>query len=495
MVILRVLPTPYVSLPAWTTSSFQLTYLLLSQKLFYHLQISLMSNQKKKMAGSFNRLPLEVLITILGHARNLPTIYKFICASARANAAFNIDSPRILDAAIERSIPEFKHSARMIAILGSFTSSSDLSFKDFVDRYKKLPARILSTAPASYAFMKGTPGPRYLVLTAYRIEVLQDICFISLLQNIHEIVWSFEPGKEQQTCYYPIKQSKTGTQFQAAAWGAPSWVEKMRIVRAYWNLFVYWNIQAISAELAVVADDWALSTYRTAITSINPCIGPHYPLFPPSYAGKSRINVGHEIEEMKCVLAATRELFGIPLDSSSSFTPFTASQGPSDRYRLKRWAFSPIFKENPQWRTKQPKLVEAPEAKYFRRDKNSIGKMNYFIRERYWHYWFRRRLSDFPTDSSERDQLFLPDYLGLCIWDGLRFCFLGLKKVPKECLVRGGRSDVRKTTNKFFSSTDMEYRWRDVFLQELFYLPGGHIRSNSEKLRDSSRRGPWPEHS
>lgn len=139
------------------------------------------------MVSSFNRLPLEVLTIILGYAPDLPTIYKFICASSHANAAFTIDSPQILDAAIERSIPEFKHSARMIAILGTLASKPDLSFKGLVDSYKDLPTEVLSTAPASYAFVKDTPGPRYLVLTAYRIEVLQYICFVSLLQNIHEV--------------------------------------------------------------------------------------------------------------------------------------------------------------------------------------------------------------------------------------------------------------------------------------------------------------------
>lgn len=152
--------------------------------------------------------------------------------------------------------PRIQAFSTLIAILGTLASKPDLSFKGLVDSYKDLPTEVLSTAPASYAFVKDTPGPRYLVLTAYRIEVLQYICFVSLLQNIHEVIWSITPDDGQETIHYPIKQSRTGVQFQAAAWWAPSWVEKTRIVRAYWNLFIYWNIQAISADLTAVTDDW-----------------------------------------------------------------------------------------------------------------------------------------------------------------------------------------------------------------------------------------------
>lgn len=136
---------------------------------------------------------------------------------------------------MQQPIGHFKHSARIIAILGTIASIPDLSFKGLVNRYKDLPTDILSTAPAFYPFMKGTPGPRYLVLTAYRIEVLQYICFVSMLQNIHKVIWSIThaPFDKEETYYYPIKQSRAGIQFQAAAWWAPSWVEKIRIIRAY----------------------------------------------------------------------------------------------------------------------------------------------------------------------------------------------------------------------------------------------------------------------
>lgn len=423
------------------------------------------------MVDSFNRLPLEVLITILRYAPDLPTIYKFICASAHANAAFNIDPAYILDAAIERSTPEFKHSARMIAILGTLASSPNLSFKGLVDRYRNLPEDILSTAPASYAFVTGTPGPRYLVLTAYRIEVLQYIAFISLLRNIHEVIWSISPEDGQETYHYPIKQCRTDIIFQAAAWWAPSWVEKMRIVRAYWNLFVYWNIRAISPDLATVRDDWKFSIYRTAIRSINPCVGPHYINAQQHY-------LSHEIEEMKCVLAATRDFFGFPLDSLCSFSPLTARCCQSSRLRLEQWTFSTVFKENSQWRTEEPKLVETFRANQAGQNRSCISEMNFYIRESHWLCWYHNCLSE----SFEQDQLLLPpDYLGLCIWDCKRLGYLGLKDMPENCL-DPCLGPVRNPTNDFFSSTRMRLRWRAVFLRELLEFPGRRLRPRSKTL-------------
>jgi hypothetical protein len=74
---------------------------------------------------------------ILQYAPDLPSIYKFICVSATANAAFQIDTACILDNAIGRSIPEYKHLARMIAILGSYSaSSSHPTFEELVKTYE-----------------------------------------------------------------------------------------------------------------------------------------------------------------------------------------------------------------------------------------------------------------------------------------------------------------------------------------------------------------------
>jgi hypothetical protein len=281
-------------------------------------------------------LPLDVWIVILRYAPDLSTVYKLICASAHASAAFNIDPPYIFHAAIERSIPEFKHEARMVAILGTFlasssSSSSNFTFESLVCGYKNLPREVLSTAPASCAFLKGTPGPRYLVLTAYRIATLQHICFVSLLHNIHEALWSILPDTEIFD-YCTTKKSKAGVYFQAVGWWSCSWVEKTRITRAYWNLIIYWNIQEICPDL-MTPDDYDFSAYRATIKRIDPSFAPY----------SSKPFSANPLEEMKCVLGATRDFLDVRHDSRL-FTPFTSRQ--SCKFGLEKWVFTTVFKEN-----------------------------------------------------------------------------------------------------------------------------------------------------
>lgn len=92
-------------------------------------------------------------------------------------------------------------------------------------------------------------------------------------------------------------------------------------------------------------------------------------------------------------------------------------------------------------------------ARYFRRHRAAINKMNTDLRKDYWRHWYRVC----SKDSVELDQLFPPDYLGLCIWDGKQFGYLGLETMP------GNYSDsrfgpVRNPTNKFFTSTRIKFR-------------------------------------
>ncbi|KAL3708150.1 hypothetical protein TMatcc_006133 [Talaromyces marneffei ATCC 18224] len=121
----------------------------------------------------------------------------------------------------------------MVAIIGIFlVTLSHLTFEKLLDRYKNdAPEDVLTTAPASFAFETGTPGPRYLVLTAYRIEILQHICFVSL-QNIHEAIWYIPSANERESGSRSIMY-KNNVCFRKAAWWSPSWAEKIRITRAY----------------------------------------------------------------------------------------------------------------------------------------------------------------------------------------------------------------------------------------------------------------------
>lgn len=186
------------------------------------------------MASAFSRLPLELLLEILQNVPDLPSLYRFICAYAKANAAFEFDPILVLKKAIDRSIPHFRHLARMIAIMGSLNigigtdmrPASDLNFYSLIAKVYSLPGDTLTTAVPSNAFAANTPGPRYLLLTAYRIEHLSHLCFVSLLQNIHELIFrESEPTPKS-------KSFRPGVFFNPTAWWSPSWVERLRFERA-----------------------------------------------------------------------------------------------------------------------------------------------------------------------------------------------------------------------------------------------------------------------
>jgi hypothetical protein len=139
----------------------------------------------------------------------------------------------------------------------SVDSSSQPTFDLFVGNYRSLRGDELTSVPPLSPFVAGTPGPRYLLLTAYRIEHLQHICLVTLLQNIHELTF-FKPedGKLKLKPGDALKQFRPGVPFTPAAWWSPSWIERFRVERSLWKLMIYWNIRAIHHGLA--ADDNAV---------------------------------------------------------------------------------------------------------------------------------------------------------------------------------------------------------------------------------------------
>lgn len=271
------------------------------------------------MAGAYSRLSPELMLIILGHVPDLSSLYRLICASAKANAAFESHPGHLLDKIIERSIPDFKHLARMVAILGSLSIQtspnahsgnppSQPTFETLVNKYKNLPKDVLTSAPPSFAFTAGTPGPRYLLLTAYRIENLRPRCVATLLQNVHEQLFSRPVnGKTEEEPDHTLKQFRPGVSFTPAALWYPSCIDRFWVERALWKLIIYWNIRAIDPDVATVHPDFR--RYSVKIRHISPSIGPE-------------MNSVHlyESEEMNCVSAAIQEF--LDCESFELFTAF-----------------------------------------------------------------------------------------------------------------------------------------------------------------------------
>lgn len=176
---------------------------------------------------------------ILHQAPDLSSIYAIICASSKAKAAFEIDSARILDAVLKRSTPDIKHLVGMVAILGSFPSPSPPKFEELVEKYKTRPLD-----EPTKAFAAGTPGPRYVLLTAYRIEILQEMCLITLLRNFHDLIQGNERADGDQSSYG----------FSSPSLWPPTGSEKTRVVAILWKLMIYWNFCTICDDIKEKVD-------------------------------------------------------------------------------------------------------------------------------------------------------------------------------------------------------------------------------------------------
>ncbi|QKX60542.1 uncharacterized protein TRUGW13939_07687 [Talaromyces rugulosus] len=441
------------------------------------------------MCSAFCRLPLEVLIIILRQAPDLSSIYNFIHASAKASAAFELDPVHILDDTIERSIPDFKHLARMVAILGALNvpppyntqnSYGRLTFEMFVDKFKSLDENVLTTAPpSSWAFIAGTPGPRYLLSVAVRIHTLQYLCLTTLLVNIHELIFptlNSEEGRyrtprglNESRGHY----SGPGITFEPAAWWSPSYVERYRVERALWKLLVYWNVRSVDPRLQNV-EDYNFTQYSLEIQRIRSDLGP-----PLDHIARSA-----EVDHMNCVSATIQEAIG----DSALEAVFTISKNYHKSQIEGTWSQSSVvLEETAKWRLENPAPVPAKDVRkwWWEQGKRSLFKYNSLYRSSYWYMWYSCAAWDRPRGqrlSLKSRGLYFPDYLDLCLWDRKRLAYLGLEGQFEED-IDPGLGYPKKSHVEICKSNIVNDRWRELFLHELVRPPGGQKYIISDDCR------------
>lgn len=244
----------------------------------------------------------------------------------------------------------------------------------------------------------------------------------------------------------------------------------MRITRAYWKLFIFWNIRALLPSLKET-NDYLFPRYRNTMRNFSPCLG-------PILVQEDDWITHHEIEEMKCVQAATHEFLNYDYPHISCI-PFTSRGCPG--VRLAKWTFSTTFKEASHWILEDPKPVaETNIGVYSGHSRTSIDKMNSGYRAYYWYCWFDgwRKISKLYRP----DDVQFPDYLGLCIWDYKRQRYLGLAFMhPRffDPLLRPAwASQIHLLKDSFLTDA-----WVKLFRLEVFRLPGGMSRQISISLR------------
>ncbi|QKX59184.1 uncharacterized protein TRUGW13939_06316 [Talaromyces rugulosus] len=318
---------------------------------------------REKMVSPYSRLPMEVLIMILQQAPDLSSTYAFICASSTAKATFEIDPARILDAVLERSTPDIKHL-------------------ELTEKYKARPL-----GETTKEFAAGTQGPRYVLLTAYRIEILQEMCLITLLRNFHDLIQGNERVDGDQSSYG----------FSSPSFWPPSVGEKIRVVTLLWKLMINWNICTICEDIKGKVDD-CLDRYIAKIKHLDSTLGPRATTYDSDDSDDSLDDLYFDPYEycgFKCVLATVRQFLGCADESFATFTSFFG-QMDCPKFQIQKGPFSTMRKKSVSisWKLKEPAppVVGEPE---FREDL----AMSYFLE----HYGIR-----------------FQSWFGICIWDYTR---------------------------------------------------------------------------
>ena len=206
------------------------------------------------MACGIYDLPPELVFVILRNAPDLESLYQFVCTSKWASWVFEGDSVRIVNEVIRRTIPGFASAARIVALFGSLNSNPSSCFRsssrtinvnELVATYTQLQGGNPNQAPPLWPSLAETSGPRYLLLSAYRIRCLRRICLSILLQNAHATPYlgpeaqEMEPGAGSAT-----KGRVIGLPSCRRAGWPPSQGEKYRLQETLWKLMVNWSFRS-----------------------------------------------------------------------------------------------------------------------------------------------------------------------------------------------------------------------------------------------------------
>jgi hypothetical protein len=435
------------------------------------------------------KLPAEIIIMVLGHAPDLASLYNLTCTCARISSVFDIDSARIVDKVIINALPrETWGLARLLAIFGATAShtgpyigpSQPTTFDEFVTNYQH------PKVPALYPSLRGTPGPRYVLLWAHRIRQLQHICLVTLLHNIHQMRPSYPNDPDFKSKVGPT-EFPIGVPFAPSAWWSPSWVERYRVERALWHLVVQWGLQAMGGHGSEI-DDQMRSLFILNIRRI--CPKP-----PPLNTNRRRLRdyIG---DEMNCISKAVRRFLGC---SPFEFFHTYSTEARVAQLEKALSKISTLLGETEPWRSDDPR----PDERSLFLNKN-WGLAACYINVSSLGLCYGFPPSDLLGHSNSptgilftADDFKLFDRLGIFIWSGKRIAYLGLQhQLPKwednrfklpYTYIWGGEYDAREFTM---------YIWRSLLLLELDYLDSDVSERGQIAISDGCKKllRLWREH-
>lgn len=149
---------------------------------------------------------------------------------------------------------------------------------------------------------------------------------------------------------------------------------------------------------------------------------------------------------------------------------------------LKKSTFPTLLEETLNCKFEEPKPIAGIDAKKYGQHDSSVNEANNKYRESLGGDPLEKWYGCTTPNPDSHNPHFL-DYLGLCIWDGRRQEALGIGPLCKKYTARYSRHP----TNAEFNTTNTVVLWGDLFLHEVFRLPGGQLRKAVKVLPPETR--------
>lgn len=214
----------------------------------------------------FDSLPTEIIVKIALYLPDLPSLFYLDQASLNFAAVFNQYGPEIMGSVLAAGGQEqLPHQTITIIRLVAFLRKQRLkrtpdppTINDFIHRH-------LEDSPASSAAFRPIPANqspsaiRSVLAAATKISLLTSCCLAEhmrrclALRPSHAVDTTWRGGPSEWTSFL----AGPGVPYTPHSSGSPSWLERQRVVRAFWSLQLYLdmiNATCVWRNIAVPQD-------------------------------------------------------------------------------------------------------------------------------------------------------------------------------------------------------------------------------------------------
>lgn len=437
---------------------------------------------------SLTSLPNELLLKILQFGPDLASIYALVCTHRLFAELFDLDSIRILQQVIRNSLSRlFQDFPVWIAILGSIrtpesiynpSKSNRISWVKFFRRYTELHAvNKKYLTPELLPSLVGTTGPRYALCVAARVQKLEDICLIYMLNQVGSMI--HEPLRDETVLLQPACASEEVAftpDFKTAASWAPSWVERHRVNYGLWQLMTSWTSD-ITFEFPEGSDlppqHIGAARIRSRDWRSTFIVHPHF------HAGFIRRSwhkpclTGGVFDNVHQTLFKILECS--PFDFfTSQVLPAQKATAEKNLATVQNLVLARV-ELNPEWRH-EVKPMDDEQGEILGQSRNCFRYPNYAMKFLLTRYCRHR-----PNNSPSTYDLRAFSSLALAIWDTKRLASMGLAALPT--FDHRSRQVVIDLDVWEQREDDQRRIWQNIMSQALIRVKKQHSSSISNECR------------